>query len=248
MAGGNALLNNAGDVINRAGVVIGVGEDYAGLTAPEAGSTIAIDRKDLFHKFTGFNGDMPEKISDGQNANDRIKIGASGDYDVRFAASGTAASNNKVYEMHCFQITAATVNITACTKASPGVLTAVAHGRANGDEVCIINAGGMTELNNKIYKIANKADDTFELTDEEGANVDTSGFTTYTSGGTIQRAQKIFAHGHQTFAVGADFNSFGGYTIVTLVKDNFVEFYVACETDETDFTFDDINLSIKRVG
>lgn len=245
---GNALLNEAGDVINRAGVVIGVGEDYAGLTAPEVGSTLTIDLKDLFHKFTGFSGDMPEKISDGQNANDRIKVGATGDYDVRFSASGTAASNNKVYEFHCYEITAATTNITAATKASPCVVTAASHGRSNGDEIWIVSAGGMVELNNKIYKVANVATDTMELQDEEAVNVDSSGFTTYTSGGTVQKSTKVLAHGHITFGVGADFNSFSGYTIATLTKDNFIEFYGAGETDTTNFTFDDINFSIKRVG
>lgn len=248
MTYGNALFNSSGQVVDGNGTVIGVGEDYAGISAAEAAATLVIALKDQFTKFTGFTTDMPEKISDGQNANDRIKIGATGDYDVSFTASGTAASNNKVYEFHCYQITATGTSITGCTKASPGVVTSVAHGRSNGDEVCILDVVGMTELNLKLYKIANKQDDTFELQDEESVNVDTSGFTTYTSGGTVLQAVKILAHGHQTFAVGADFNSFAGGTIVSLTKDNFIEFYGACETDTTNFTFDDINLKIKRVG
>lgn len=248
MAGGNALLNDAGDVTNRAGVPIGLGADYAGITAAEAASLLTVDLVDLFHKFRGFAGDMPEKISDGQNANDRIKVGATGDYKVQFSASGTAAANNKVYEFHCYNIQAAATTITAATKASPCVITAASHGKSNGDEICIVSAGGMVELNNKIYKVKNVATDTMELTDEEDVNLDSSAFTTYTSGGTVQKATKILAHCHVSFAVGADFNSINGHTIVSLTKDDFVELYVACETDTTNFTFDDVNMSIDRKG
>lgn len=245
---GHARYDSAGDVVNRGNVKIGVGEDYAGITAAEVAALVTLDLVNLFHKFRGFNADMPEKISNGVNGNDRITVGANGDYDVVFTASGTAASNNKSYEPHVYHITAATKAITAATKAGPCVITAVGHGRSNGDEICIVDAGGMVELNNKIYKCSNVATDTIELENEASVDVDSSGFTTYTSGGTIQLVQKILAHGHQTFGVGADFATFGGKTFATLVKDNFIELYIRGTTDTTNFTFDDCNLSIKRVG
>lgn len=77
--------------------------------------------------------------------------------------------------------------ITGITKADPGVVTAVAHGFSNGDLVRIQNVIGMTEVNNVVYKVANKAADTFELNDEDDNDIDTTGFTTYLSGGEARK-------------------------------------------------------------
>jgi len=74
--------------------------------------------------------------------------------------------------------------ISGVTAANPGVVTCTAHGFSNGDDIQIEDVVGMTELNGNVYKIANKAANTFELTDSTtGANVDTSGFTAYSSVG-----------------------------------------------------------------
>ena len=70
--------------------------------------------------------------------------------------------------------------ITAATQANPVVVTAAGHGLENGDEVSIQDAGGMTELNGNIYTVANKTDDTIEL-----SGVDGTGFTAFTSGGSV---------------------------------------------------------------
>lgn len=75
--------------------------------------------------------------------------------------------------------------ITAITKASPGVVTATAHGFSDGDRVRLSDVLGMTEVNNTTFIVANKTANTFELTTLQAANVDTSGFTTYTSGGLV---------------------------------------------------------------
>ena len=80
-------------------------------------------------------------------------------------------------------------NITAITKANPGVVTSAGHGLSNGDEIFISSVGGMTELNTRNYRLANVTTDTFTLTDLFGAAIDTTNFTTYTSGGT---AEEIF--------------------------------------------------------
>ena len=80
-------------------------------------------------------------------------------------------------------------NITAITKANPGVLTSSSHGFSNGDEVYIDSVGGMTEINGRNYRVANSTTNTFTLTDLFGAAINTTNFTTYTSGGT---ATEIF--------------------------------------------------------
>ena len=85
-------------------------------------------------------------------------------------------------------------NITAVTKANPGVLTYNGSDTyANGDHVDVAGVVGMTELNGRRFKVANVATgpNTFELQDVAGVNVDTSAFTTYTSGGTIEEVYEI---------------------------------------------------------
>jgi len=71
---------------------------------------------------------------------------------------------------------AATVAISAITKANPGVATSVGHGYADGD-ILFLEIQGMRQVDQKVVRVANKAADTFEL---EG--VDTTLFDTFTSG------------------------------------------------------------------
>lgn len=71
--------------------------------------------------------------------------------------------------------------ITGATNATPIVVTATAHGFANGDRVIIGAVGGNTAANGH-FLIANVATNTFELTTvAAGANV--AGNGAYTSGG-----------------------------------------------------------------
>lgn len=70
--------------------------------------------------------------------------------------------------------------ITAITAASPPVVTCVDHGFTNGDRVFIANVVGMTEVNNLVFTVANKTDDTFELSGIVGV-----GYTAYSSGGSL---------------------------------------------------------------
>lgn len=73
--------------------------------------------------------------------------------------------------------------ITGATQANPVVITtSAAHGYSNGDEVYIDGVVGMTELNGKRYIVANVAATTFELT-----GIDGTGYTAYSSGGTVAR-------------------------------------------------------------
>ena len=81
--------------------------------------------------------------------------------------------------------------ITAITKANPGVLTSNSHGFSNGDEVFIDSVGGMTELNGRNYLIANSTTNTFTLTDLFGVAVNSTNFTTFTSGGTATEIYEI---------------------------------------------------------
>lgn len=81
--------------------------------------------------------------------------------------------------------------ISAITKANPGVVTATSHGYSNDDIVFISSVAGMTEVNGKYFKVSNKTTNTFELEDIDGTDVNTSGFTTYSSAGTAARVYQI---------------------------------------------------------
>ena len=94
----------------------------------------------------------------------------------------------RFYKNEAVVVEAAKV-ITAATQANPVVVTSNSHGYSNGDEVVISGVVGMTELNGKRFRLANVATNTFELQDQDLVDIDGTGFTAYTSGGT---AEKIF--------------------------------------------------------
>lgn len=82
------------------------------------------------------------------------------------------------------------LTISAATKANPVVVTATAHGFSNGDKVYISEVEGMTQLNGHSFVVANKATDTFELTNQDGeatGNVNGTAFSTYVSGGEARK-------------------------------------------------------------
>ena len=86
-------------------------------------------------------------------------------------------------------LTAAVANvltITDVTQADPGVVTYTGTDPENGDEYKVESVVGMTELNDNTYVVSNvnTTGDTFELQDQNGEDVDTTGFTAYDSAGT----------------------------------------------------------------
>jgi len=78
------------------------------------------------------------------------------------------------------------VNITGITAANPAVVTAVAHGLATGDVVIIRGIVGMVQLNDRAFVVDNLTANTFSL-----RGIDSTGFTAYTSGGTVARQTLI---------------------------------------------------------
>ena len=89
------------------------------------------------------------------------------------------------------QITEGDVTISAITKANPAVVTANGHGFSNGDFVILSSVVGMTEVNGKTFKVADKTTNTFELQDVDGTDINSSAFTTYSSGGDANRIYQI---------------------------------------------------------
>ena len=91
------------------------------------------------------------------------------------------------------QVLESDITITGITQADPGVVTAANHGLSDGDHIYITSVAGMTEVNkaNTPYEVANKTTNTFELNDVDSANIDTSAFTAYSSGGTINKIHEV---------------------------------------------------------
>lgn len=86
------------------------------------------------------------------------------------------------------QVVESSLNITNITQANPAVVTSNSHGLSNGDQIYITSVAGMTEVNNLTvpYVVANVTTNTFEL-----QSTDSSAYTAYSSGGTINNIYEI---------------------------------------------------------
>jgi hypothetical protein len=97
----------------------------------------------------------------------------------------------RVYRNGLQVLTGSAKTITAVTQASPGVITSNSHGFSDGEEIYITGVGGMTQLNDRNYIVDNATTNTFTLTDLFGVAIDTTAFTTFTSGGTADKIYEI---------------------------------------------------------
>lgn len=111
---------------------------------------------------------------------------------------------NSGLQMFMESAIAAAKTITAITKAAPGVVSSTAHGYANGD-IVLLEVQGMLELHGRLFKVVNQAADSFQLAGPDGSTgLDTSAFTTFTSG----TAKKVTLG--TTLTGCMDFNAAGG--------------------------------------
>ena len=116
----------------------------------------------------------PRNIAFQYNINQGITIEAGDNY-FRFVSNGG-------------YITEAATTITGITAASPGVVTDVAHGYSNGDEVFITVLVGPIQLNNRSFLVANVAANTYTLVNPlTGAAISTAALPAYVSGGKAAR-------------------------------------------------------------
>ncbi len=77
--------------------------------------------------------------------------------------------------------------ITGATQANPVVITSSSHGYSNGDEIYLDGVEGMTELNGRNYIVANSASGTYSLQDLFGNDIDSTGYSAYTTGGLTDK-------------------------------------------------------------
>lgn len=74
-----------------------------------------------------------------------------------------------------------TVNVSAVTQATNALVTTAAHGLTTGDRVKFLSVTGMTQLNDWVATVTVTSSTQFTI------DVDTTTFTAYSSGGTIQK-------------------------------------------------------------
>ena len=79
------------------------------------------------------------------------------------------------------------ISITSATAADPVHLTASGHTYIANELVTVEDAGGMTQLNNDIFRVFAAGTDTLTLYAIDGTSLDGSGYTAYTSGGLLLR-------------------------------------------------------------
>ena len=82
------------------------------------------------------------------------------------------------------------LNITGITKANPCVVS-VTNTYAVGDWVYITGVGGMTQVNGRYFSVIAASGSSITLGDLNGTAINSTGFSTYTSGGTVARVYTI---------------------------------------------------------
>jgi hypothetical protein len=240
----DALINTGTGGVRVNGQLI---QDYGGIHRDENVAATIITKVDAFFQIRVFDTDLPSNHSAGDQANERIDIGDSGDYDVRFSGSGSSAAANRELEWDVFEIAAVGGAMSGATQAIPCVVTLSPNPFVNGDRVKIESVVGMVELNNRIFTVANRTATTIDLTDDGGGNIDSTGFGAYVSGGTVLLATKTRCHTHRDFTTANDTGSYGNCsTIATLTAGNRIEVYIKNITGISNFTNETATLSIRK--
>jgi Ubiquitin-activating enzyme E1 FCCH domain len=86
--------------------------------------------------------------------------------------------------------------ISAITKASPASITATAHGRTTGDFVQVFGVAGMTQINGTFFPCTVVDANTFTLP------IDSTGFTSYSSGGIASWGKSLYSGASTLVATG----------------------------------------------
>lgn len=83
------------------------------------------------------------------------------------------------------------VAITGATKANPAVISVSGTPFAANDDIFITGVVGMTQLNGNTYQVRSPAAGSFQLYDLDGNPIDSTGYTTYISGGVAARIYTV---------------------------------------------------------
>lgn len=81
--------------------------------------------------------------------------------------------------------------ITAITKANPAVVTQAAHGYTTGQTIWLNTIGGMIQLNTRFVNVTVIDANNYSIQSQSGANIDSTTYGVYTTGGTGSRVYEI---------------------------------------------------------
>jgi hypothetical protein len=225
--------------------------DFASIGVNNNAVAVTIPLVNSFTLIGLFDNNGPDRNSQSDQANEQIIIGSSGVFEITVSAHAESAGANKSYAVFIFEIDETGKTITGSTKADPVVVTATAHGFSNGDEVLIQGVTTMVEINDRIFKVADKAANTFELTDDGGASpandIDGSAFAGAGTGGTAYLATRTRVHIHQKFVTATAINPAADSYHVALTAGKKLMVLIAGLTDTSDYTPEHMSLTMKRI-
>jgi phage tail protein X len=127
-------------------------------------------------------------VNKGGAAGGEINLGNVANITITGGAIGYVLETDGVGNLSWTPKSTITAYISAVTKANPGVVTTTQDNFfTEGTEVTITNVSGMTQLNGNSYYVNVLTSNTFSLYSDSGLTtpVDTTGYTTYTSGGRV---------------------------------------------------------------
>jgi hypothetical protein len=129
-----------------------------------------------------------------------ILVKVTGD-DIRYKVTSIAAGTNLESRA---ALTSASYTITGITKANPAVVTLSGAGVTDeliyGDELYISGVAGMTQVNGRRFAVLRRISATqYELMTLSREPLNSTGYSTYTSGGTLKLAQQVVARKAQKF-------------------------------------------------
>ena len=127
-------------------------------------------------------------VNKGGSAGGEINLGSVANITITGGAIGYVLETDGVGNLSWTPKSTITAYISAVTKANPGVVTTTQDNFfTDGTEVTITNVLGMTQLNGNSYYVNVLTSNTFSLYSDSGLStpVNTTGYTTYTSGGRI---------------------------------------------------------------
>lgn len=135
------------------------------------------------------------------------------------------------------------LTITGITQANPAVVTVASHGYTTGQWVFISGVAGMAQINGRYYIVGATTTNTFALQDvHRGLDIDSTGYSTYTSGGTSKRVYQIASPYLATQlhlsdkSAALDFVQSGDVIYITYKQGNTHPPYKLTRTSDTNWT------------
>lgn len=131
------------------------------------------------------------------------------------------------------QLTDLTLTITGISQAATAVVTYTGTDPTSGQEVFIDDVLGMTQVNNRNFKIANvnAGLNTFELQELDGTAINSTAYTAYSSGGTAKRVYEIVSpYDHEDLA---ELQFVQSADVITIVHPEYPPYDLARTADTT---------------